>query len=108
MSGHMKLSVWSEPAERLDDPDNGDLVPRSEAGADDSRAAYSAPEHAHAWWGQYTAPGYMDRTDTSGPYASAAEAARETFALYGDDEPGSDDRRELAALLWQIRARGAL
>lgn len=99
MSGHMRLSVWRAEIHEDNDgqtyPDPDDDLPTLATGR-------------KAWWGQYTAPGYMDRTDTSGPYASAAEAARETFALYGDDEPGSDDRRELAALLWQIRARGAL
>lgn len=101
MSGHMKLSVWREAAVYIAD-DDSTLYPLSEHEDDHT------PSGTFGWWGQYTAPGYMDRTDTSGPYASAAEAARETFALYGDDEPGSDDRRELAAILWQLRARGAL
>lgn len=89
MSGFMKLQVWQEPEH------NGS--PISEAD--------EQPEHIRpkVWWGQYSAPGYMDRTETCGPFASAADAARETFALFGDNEPGSGDRRELASILWNIR-----
>jgi hypothetical protein len=77
----------------------------------DEAAAYCNDRAAHTvsvskervWWGQYSAPGYTDRTETCGPFASAADAARETFALFGDNEPGSGDRRELASILWNIR-----
>ena len=85
----MRLQVWAEPEH------NG--LPISEA---DEQPEHIGPK---VWWGQYSAPGYMDRTETCGPFASPAEAARKTFELFGDDERGSEDRAELARILRQIR-----
>ena len=103
MSGFMVLQVWAEPSAETSDGEGP--MPLAEATAHcNDRAAHTVNvSKGRFWWGRYSAPGYMDRTDTCGPFTSAAEAARETFALYGDDEPGSDDRKELAALLWNIR-----
>ena len=92
----MRLRVWGEPAVYTSD-DDSTLYPLSENEEDHT------PSGTFGWWGQYSAPGYMDRTETCGPFASPAEAARETFKVYGDDERGSEDRRELARVLWKIR-----
>lgn len=57
------------------------------------------------WAARYSANGYMDCTDwTSAPGPIAA--AKECFALYGDDTHGSEDRQELAEIIWQCRAQG--
>ena len=105
MSGFMRLQLWQEPAERLDDPRYGDVVPRSEAEADGSRASYSVDrsDYSATWWAEYSAPGYMDRTDTVGPYEDPIEATLAAITLYGDNEPGSDDRREAARIIRNIR-----
>ena len=101
----MRLQVWQEPAERLDDPDYGDVVPLSEAEAYSDRPAYSVDrsDYSGTWWAGYSAPGYMDRTDTVGPYEDPIEATLAALVLYGDNEPGSDDRREAACIIRNIR-----
>ena len=103
MGGFIQLQVWAEPSAETSDGQGP--MPLDEAAIYcNDRAAHTVNvSKARVWWGCYSAPGYMDRTETCGPFTSAAEAARETFALFGDDEPGSDDRAELARILWQIR-----
>jgi hypothetical protein len=79
MAGHMRLEVWHEKSH----------------------------ENGEGWYGRYSAPGYMDCTDDCGPFPSAIEAARETAETFGMlDERGSEDRDELAALLWRLRDMG--
>lgn len=86
MAGFMKLRVWQEAAHEHANG-SGDVQPISML-KDHERGALV---NAHAWWGQYTAPGYMDQTEVSGPYQTNDEAALETFRLYGsvDTDCGS-------------------
>lgn len=60
------------------------------------------------WCARYSAPGYMDCTDyvIGDAIEGPIDVARECFAMYGYDEPGSDDRRELAQVIRQARAQG--
>lgn len=103
MSGFMQLQVWAEPSAETSDGQGPMPLDEASIYCNDRAAHTVNVSKERVWWGRYSAPGYMDRTETCGPFTSAAEAARETFALFGDDEPGSDDRRELARILWQIR-----
>lgn len=43
------------------------------------------------WWGKYSAPGYMDQTETTGPWDTAQEAALETFGLFGEKQDYPED-----------------
>ena len=99
MAGFMTLSVWQENGVVIIDPDD----PSNE---------YSIPESHHHdqeaiglvadfWWAQYSASGYLDRTDCVSA-ETPADAARECFEIYGDDTDKAD-RDELAEILWQIR-----
>lgn len=42
-------------------------------------------DRREGWFYRLSAPGYMDCTDWSGPYASEVEAARACVSEYGDD-----------------------
>ena len=97
MSGFMQLQVWRENAVETE---SGCAMPETDWTPEDGPRV---GQPMRAWWGCYSAPGYMDRTETCGPFASPAEAARKTFELFGDDERGSEDRAELARILRQIR-----
>ena len=45
-------------------------------------------ELVEGWFAWYSAPGYMDRTDYLGPFATESEAIAECKDLYGEeDEP---------------------
>jgi hypothetical protein len=55
---------------------------------------------------RYSAPGYLDCTDYIYSDVGPIDAARECFARYGEDESGSDDRRELAQVIREARAQG--
>lgn len=97
MAGHMRLTVWQEaahehangsgdvqPVSMLEDHEQGTLV------------------NAHAWWGKYSAPGFMDQTEVSGPYEHETEAALATFELFGmtgEGEERTDDERECIDML---------
>lgn len=109
MAGHMRLQVWSEAAEEHD----GSLYPQSACDGD-----YCPAGEAHsptcklpnisageAWFAEYTAPGYMDRTDPVVSTIGPIDAAREAFALFGDDTD-PEERRELAQVIRQARAQG--
>lgn len=99
MAGFMRLQVWREHRALVRDDEGGLIsVPLSEVG--DREVEERQPP---AWWACYSAPGYMDRTETVGPCASAIQAAREAFGMYGDDEHGSPDRSELAKFLFNER-----
>jgi hypothetical protein len=98
MAGFMRLEVWREMALDV----NGDVYPESEV---DSDLLPLARKVGARWFANYSAPGYMDRTETVGPYNSPLKAARECFGLYGDTETGSADRSELAQFIWGNRWR---
>jgi hypothetical protein len=103
MAGFMQLQVWQEVGLEAIDPEdtsNSYLMPQSYAEHCESIAEPDIDPHA--WWAEYTAPGYMDKTDCV--YGKTPiEAARECFELYGDWE-STEDRSELAAVLWKCRA----
>jgi len=101
MAGFMRLTVWAEEGLAFNDAE----APRSETPDEVSELAESI---GMRYWANYTAPGYMDRTDTCGPFTSALEAARECAELFGDlEEKGSPDRVELANVIREIRAARA-
>ena len=96
----MRLQVWQSdayehangsgetlPAEAFEAEDRGPLVQKG------------------AWWGEYSASGYMDCTPVHGPFESAIEAVRETFALFGETGEGDEvtgDEREALSLLMRL------
>jgi hypothetical protein len=109
MSGHMSLEVWNEAAEEHD----GALYPQSHCEDGCPNPDGCGPDcelptvsRGMAWFAWYSAPGYLDRTDTVASKVGPIDAAREAFSTYGNDEPGSDDRRELARVIRQCRAQG--
>lgn len=121
MSGHMRLQVWKEIAEEHD----GSLYPRSycadgeccpafestgkqECGPECRGLAPIGDERGEAWFAEYTAPGYMDKTDFVVSTVGPIDAAQECFALYGygDDEKWSDERTELAQVICSARRQG--
>lgn len=103
MAGFMVLDVWRENARWAQDCAGGDgYVPDEiiRANPDQYVVERGSPSKA-LWFARYTAPGYLDQTDLV--YAdTAVGAARECFAMYGDDEDPAE-RSELAAVLWQAR-----
>ncbi len=102
MAGFMVLKVWREAGVEALDPEDINctyLQPESHVGAEHRVAG--GESDTNAWWAQYSAPGYMDRTDVVHG-TTAVEAALECFAIYGNDE-SKEDRDELAAILWQAR-----
>lgn len=59
-------------------------------------------EQLTGWFAEYSAPGYMDKTDSVGPYKTAPEAILECLRLYGEEGEGSiasDDELEAIDLL---------
>ncbi len=106
MSGHMQLQLWREAAEEHD----GSLYPQSQCENDcpDGYEGCELPNVSagQAWFARYSAPGYLDCTDHVASKAGPIDAARQIFEMHGDDEKGSDDRRELAQVIRQARAQG--
>lgn len=49
------------------------------------------PKDSVGWHGCLTAPGYMDRTDWHGPYATAEEALKAVMEFYEVDENGDSE-----------------
>lgn len=43
-------------------------------------------QRAEGWCARYSAPGYLDCTDWTGPFETEEEAIEECRALYGDEE----------------------
>lgn len=98
MAGFMKLAVWAEEGLAFNDAE----APCSET-PDDIEGL--ATPIGLKFWAHYSAPGYMDRTETCGPFDTALQAARECAELFGDlDEKNSPDRVELANIIREIRA----
>ena len=103
MAGFMVMQVWRENARYARDSEGGEgYYPDSMIAA--CAEAYTIEEGAPSralWFAQYTAPGYMDRTDPV--YGNTArEAIEECFRLYGDDEDPAE-RSEYASMLWEAR-----
>lgn len=124
MAGFMRLQVWRERMTlRWDTEANGPrFVPVSEAhGYEDlpaeieaERDGYAEPniggEGAMAYWANYSAPGYMDKTDTSGPWPTGFEALYDAFTSYASDEADDEEAVLLAGSfgLDPIEARARL
>ena len=54
------------------------------------------------WYSRYSAPGYLDCTDTEGPFESEEEAASGSFEMYGDQGAGDEltaDEQELIDII---------
>ena len=110
MAGFMRLQVWRERMTLRVDPESGDprFVPESEAhGYGDlpeiiasEIEGYAEPniggEGSMAYFSCYSAPGYMDRTETSGPWPTAMEALCSTFETYASDEADEAEAVSLA------------
>lgn len=62
-----------------------DMFSKAQA-AKDCDADVSDVVEETGWWGRYTAPGYMDATSWTGPYATKKEAEEELQRLYGNEE----------------------
>ena len=92
MAGFMVLQVWREMAVENAD---GCLYPVSASEENDT------PLGEERWFAQYSAPGYMDCTDTVWG-ETAREALGACWALFGDDQDPSE-RSEYAACLWEAR-----
>lgn len=106
--GFMELQVWRENgryAKETGDMGEGYYPDSYIAACPEAYVVEEGSPSRAMWWAEYSAPGYMDKTDVC--YGETAiEAAYEAFRLYGDDTPGSDDRRELAQVIRNIRAQG--
>ena len=103
MAGFMEMQVWRENARYAKCSDGGEgYYPDSYIAADpDSYTVEEGDPSRTLWWAEYSAPGYMDRTDPVYG-ATAREAIQECFALYGDEE-SAEERSEYAAMLWEAR-----
>lgn len=104
MSGFMQLQVYPAMSVTIGGTrvEEGSACPSCDA-YDNTTCECAHEGRKPGWFARYSAPGYLDCTDTV--YGSTPdEAACEAFALYGDDT-NQDDRRELAAILWQCRAQ---
>lgn len=111
MAGFMVMQVWQEAGATFETPDGQCFLPLSYgeglemARLDrDGEPAYNEngpTDPDVTWWCEYSAPGYMDRTDPVYG-ATAREAIEACWALYGDDE-SSEERFEYAAMLWEAR-----
>ena len=62
------------------EPDLSNLEGKPDEGQD--------PILVKGWWARLTAPGYLDCTDTMGPYETEEEAMAELHEVYGDSETG--------------------
>jgi len=91
MAGHMKLQVWKE---NVAVDREGVKRPASTVQLSELDTLYGHK----AWWGEYSAPGYMDKTDPVGPNHSPERAAVDAFDMYGDLDSLAD-RQELVEVM---------
>lgn len=57
------------------------------------------------WYSRYSAPGYLDCTDTEGPYNTKEAAAIECFLVYGEEGDSEDltpDEQELLDIVGPV------
>ena len=80
----MQLQVWREAAHEHANG-SGDVFPRSELETHEIGPCVNQ----HAWWSRYSAPGYMDKTDTCGPYRNSVDAAIGSFEMHGEVGDGA-------------------
>jgi hypothetical protein len=76
---------WNDQEERYTREFEAQLIDRCEG-----REVYSV-ERVSGWFCRLSAPGYMDCTDTNGPFESEELAAEYLVETYGDDMPDDDD-----------------
>jgi hypothetical protein len=95
MAGFMVMQVWREPGVCCETPDGEQTLPVSVVDANSYKALYVV---GGLYWAEYSAPGYMDRTD---PVCGAtpAEVINACFDLYGNEEDEAEvkERDELLA-----------
>lgn len=103
MSGFMQLRVWQDDAVTTRD---GLVLPREQAEADQKADPIESVDQPDMWWGEYTASGYMDRTDACGPFETPVEAVVETFKLLGaqgcEGEQTGDETEAIAFLCGEL------
>lgn len=63
---------------------------RSEAIEYACPSAQETEGYTAGWYGYLSAPGYLDRTDYSGPFETEEEAFAYVMEFYGVDENGDD------------------
>jgi hypothetical protein len=106
MAGFMVLKVWGERYADFAPLSGGhaETLPVSigEANASELQRVSDVSER-EGWFARYTAPGYMDQTDLTGPHESAIDAAIECFRTFGDDSEDSDDSKELDSIVDEIK-----
>lgn len=107
MSGFMRLTVYR--ASYADyAPNAGGFADLRECDTvDESEELQRVSSESSGWFARYSAPGYMDQTDSVGPFKTASEAAQSCFDLFGDgerecDDIPTEDENELASVLAQI------
>lgn len=106
MAGHMKLTVYQTRYADYAPSAGGWAATLACDVGDSDDSLQRVSDIAVGWFGQYSAPGYMDQTEPSGPYETATEAAEETFKMFGEESFDSDpspDEIELGELLSRIR-----
>ena len=84
--GFMTPQIWRE-AIGMDG--GGNQVPVSEVNSLEPHP----PRGRSAWWCKLSASGYMDQTDTSGPFKTERDAAEYLCEMYADDIQYCDECR---------------
>jgi hypothetical protein len=103
VSGFMRLRIWQSDTVVTR---SGELLPRSIAECDPEDPIESV-EQTDEWWGEYTAPGYMDKTEPCGPYGDPIEAVCQTLFMYGDRGfEGAESGDDLEALEFLVNELG--
>lgn len=113
MSGFMRLTVYRAKYADYAPSAGGYAEMRECDTVDSSEDLQVVSDVATAWFARYSAPGYMDQTDSVGPFQTPSEAAQACFDLYGDQEredgdSPNDDEIELKDILDQCAVHGAL
>ena len=112
MSGFMRLTAYRASFADYVPMEGGFAEMRECDTVDSSEALQIVSDVATAWFARYSAPGYMDQTDSVGPFKTPREAAQACFDLYGeeseDPEHPSPDEIELTEVFEAIAVHGAL
>ena len=90
----MQPQVWRERISIVADDMQEMELPEDEADARRDGFTMVKPTKRSAWWAQLSAPGYMDRTDTAGPFDTEREAAEYLCETYADDIDDCDECAE--------------
>ena len=103
MSGFMQLQIWRENSRYATRDDGAEgYFPDSYIAADSASYQVDSGNPSRSlWWAEYSAPGYMDRTDPTWG-TTAVEACQECFNMYGDDD-NPEEVDEFNAVLEECR-----